>query len=183
MVARRIGADPNTDRPAMSGTPQMAQPQMIPSPSGVLNTPYERKFQPSDRNRADQASSGAADQMPPTLAPYHIAMPPNRNSPNEPAMSASAEPSGQLCAETYGPPSAHRPPTSMTARMPRNISVRHSASPPIPTDSFATSETSGSCRDAAVIIASPLPSRGRDQPPSLLRPDGRHPVQDQPLDV
>src|SRR6476620_10186212 len=166
MVARRIGADPNTDRPAMSGTPQMAQPQMIPSPSGVLNTPYERKFQPSDRNRADQASSGAADQMPPTRAPYHIAMPPNRNSPNEPPMSATAEPSGQLWAEPYGPPSAHAPPTTITARMPRYISVRHSASPPIPTDSFATSETNGSCRGAAVFIGSPLPSRGRRRPPS-----------------
>ncbi len=41
--------------------------------------------------------------------------------------------SGQGCADTYGPPSAQLPPTSMTERMDRNMRVMQqapSASPP-----------------------------------------------------
>ncbi len=42
-------------------------------------------------------------------------------------------PSGQVVSMTYGPPSAHIPPTSITARIPRKRRVIPAATPAMPT--------------------------------------------------
>ena len=151
-----------------NSTPQIAQPHTIPSPSGGLNTPYDEEV-PAERE--EQARPGEQrrrrpDAADPGAVPHRDAAEQEQPERARADQRAAPSPSGQRCAETYGPPSAHAPPTSITARMPRYIERQaQRRDPPTPPTASRRRETSGSCRDAGRLIAAPLPSAaalGRD---------------------
>jgi hypothetical protein len=101
-----------------------------------------RPGQPRLRNSPGHASNGSAAQPPPRRAPAHRPSPPKPNRPSIPMTIRAGTPSGQGWTGTYGPPSAHAPPMSSTARMPRNSHVMHAASPAAATSSQAIARRS-----------------------------------------